>query len=125
MQTTRVLVRANADVTIILGRAVRALMARPPLGVRARSRPSAHRPGAAPAAAIDAPSRPAAPADPTPHPSSLVAWARPQHRDVAFIDGTCMAIAATTYARVGPLDAASFGRFGWGAELDCLTCLRT
>jgi GT2 family glycosyltransferase len=40
------------------------------------------------------------------------------HRAVEFVDGTCMAVPRRTYLRVGVLDAAQFGRFGWGAELD-------
>jgi hypothetical protein len=43
---------------------------------------------------------------------------RSRHRDVAFVDGTCMAFPASTYELVGGLDAAGFGQFGWGAELD-------
>jgi GT2 family glycosyltransferase len=43
---------------------------------------------------------------------------RIRHREVAFVDGTCMALPLPTYRLVGGLDAASFGRFGWGAELD-------
>jgi GT2 family glycosyltransferase len=43
---------------------------------------------------------------------------RPRHRDVAFVDGTCMALPTSTYSLIGGLDATGFGKFGWGAELD-------
>ena len=41
-----------------------------------------------------------------------------RHRDAAFLDGTCLAIPRLTYHRQGGLDAARFGGFGWGAEVD-------
>ena len=37
-----------------------------------------------------------------------------------MIDGTCYAMTAQTHAALGPLDAAAFGRRGWGAIEDYL-----
>jgi GT2 family glycosyltransferase len=46
---------------------------------------------------------------------------RPRAEEAAapFVDGTCLLLTATAYARLGGLDEAAFsGRFGWGADID-------
>jgi GT2 family glycosyltransferase len=43
---------------------------------------------------------------------------RALHRRVPFVDGTCLVVANETIERVGLLDGTTFGRFGWGADID-------
>jgi GT2 family glycosyltransferase len=35
-----------------------------------------------------------------------------------WLDGTCLAVTAEAYGRVGGLDPSTFGRYAWGAEVD-------
>jgi UDP:flavonoid glycosyltransferase YjiC (YdhE family)/SAM-dependent methyltransferase len=43
---------------------------------------------------------------------------RPAHRDVPFLDGTCLFLPRTTLDEVGLLDTESFPRHGWGVDFD-------
>lgn len=45
-----------------------------------------------------------------------------RHGDAPFVDGTCMFVTATLWARLGGLRSAHFGMTGWGADFDL--CLR-
>ncbi len=40
------------------------------------------------------------------------------HRDVPFLDGTCLFVPRRTWEDVGSLDADSFPEHGWGVDLD-------
>ena len=42
----------------------------------------------------------------------------PRYRKVSALDGTAMMLSRKAWRRVGGLDLRSFGRYGWGADLD-------
>jgi GT2 family glycosyltransferase len=42
----------------------------------------------------------------------------PRYRKVSAVDGTAMMLSLKGWRRVGGLDLRSFGRYGWGADLD-------